>query len=98
MLERVPDPTHREGVRARLCAAGSMRSTRQEHQRLQRFASTTLRRLMTCSLTMTVAGCRAGYRRGPTREPGAQLSSSFFFNDTATPEIYTLSLHDALPI
>src|SRR5215208_5368204 len=23
---------------------------------------------------------------------------SFFFNDTATPEIYTLSLHDALPI
>src|SRR5438067_8984529 len=24
--------------------------------------------------------------------------SSFFFNDTPTPEIYTLSLHDALPI
>src|SRR5438094_8226995 len=24
--------------------------------------------------------------------------SSFFFNDPATPEIYTLSLHDALPI
>src|SRR5438445_9538081 len=24
--------------------------------------------------------------------------SSFFFNHTATPEIYTLSLHDALPI
>src|SRR5690348_18028727 len=24
--------------------------------------------------------------------------SVFFFNDTATPEIYTLSLHDALPI
>src|SRR5438105_6098229 len=23
---------------------------------------------------------------------------SFFFSDTATPEIYTLSLHDALPI
>src|SRR5689334_6928251 len=23
---------------------------------------------------------------------------SFFFNDAATPEIYTLSLHDALPI
>src|ERR1019366_3972213 len=23
---------------------------------------------------------------------------SFFFNDTGTPEIYTLSLHDALPI
>src|SRR5258708_14598935 len=25
-------------------------------------------------------------------------SSLFFFNDTATTEIYTLSLHDALPI
>ena len=24
--------------------------------------------------------------------------SCFFFNDTATTEIYTLSLHDALPI
>src|ERR1039458_3046967 len=49
--------------------------------------------------------------RGAAR-PGAQLSSTpsirfsyprrvsifFFFNDTATTEIYTLSLHDALPI
>src|SRR2546430_10136978 len=26
------------------------------------------------------------------------VSSCFFFNDTATTEIYTLSLHDALPI
>src|SRR5256885_9768075 len=26
------------------------------------------------------------------------ISSFFFFNDTATTEIYTLSLHDALPI
>src|SRR3990167_7520721 len=26
------------------------------------------------------------------------LKIEFFFNDTATPEIYTLSLHDALPI
>src|SRR5258708_18933918 len=28
----------------------------------------------------------------------AFYSSFFFFNDTATTEIYTLSLHDALPI
>src|SRR5216684_7793949 len=28
----------------------------------------------------------------------ASLSLFFFFNDTATTEIYTLSLHDALPI
>src|SRR3712207_7096936 len=27
-----------------------------------------------------------------------QLTECFFFNDTATTEIYTLSLHDALPI
>src|SRR2546430_13405969 len=30
--------------------------------------------------------------------PHLLLSSFFFFNDTATTEIYTLSLHDALPI
>src|SRR5262245_60692830 len=28
----------------------------------------------------------------------SQRSLSFFFNDTASTEIYTLSLHDALPI
>src|SRR5205807_9536913 len=28
----------------------------------------------------------------------SDFSSFFFFNDTATTEIYTLSLHDALPI
>src|SRR2546430_10460261 len=30
--------------------------------------------------------------------PLSQTSFFFFFNDTATTEIYTLSLHDALPI
>src|SRR5437773_3725913 len=30
--------------------------------------------------------------------PYTCASSFFFFNDTATTEIYTLSLHDALPI
>jgi len=29
---------------------------------------------------------------------GAEVRWFFFFNDTATTEIYTLSLHDALPI
>src|SRR5256885_8122275 len=32
------------------------------------------------------------------RESSVSGSSVFFFNDTATTEIYTLSLHDALPI
>src|SRR2546422_10522391 len=32
-----------------------------------------------------------------TPQPPAYISF-FFFNDTATTEIYTLSLHDALPI
>src|SRR5256885_17272409 len=41
---------------------------------------------------MTVLGClRAKDRRPP-------CFFFFFFNDTATTEIYTLSLHDALPI
>src|SRR6478735_11812593 len=30
--------------------------------------------------------------------PTSRSSFFFFFNDTATTEIYTLSLHDALPI
>src|SRR6202042_2236609 len=35
----------------------------------------------------------------PASSPWAQVSFLFFFfNDTATTEIYTLSLHDALPI
>src|SRR2546422_10569399 len=34
----------------------------------------------------------------PLLRPLSCLSSVFFFNDTATTEIYTLSLHDALPI
>src|SRR6202521_6436901 len=34
----------------------------------------------------------------PTPIISRPLSFFFFFNDTATTEIYTLSLHDALPI
>src|SRR5688572_33372930 len=36
------------------------------------------------------------YRSG--HETSSLISCIFFFNDTATAEIYTLSLHDALPI
>src|SRR5229473_1371512 len=40
--------------------------------------------------------CRTCLRRGPiSRATGGFI---FFFNDPATTEIYTLSLHDALPI
>src|ERR1044071_7816600 len=36
---------------------------------------------------------------GRSRRGSPQVSCNvFFFNDTATTEIYTLSLHDALPI
>src|ERR1039458_9037318 len=37
-------------------------------------------------------------RRWRRARPESFFSSLFFFNDTATTEIYTLSLHDALPI
>src|SRR6185295_19673499 len=44
----------------------------------------------------------AGSRRCPLTAGRGRCPSRrgllFFFNDTATPEIYTLSLHDALPI
>src|ERR1039458_1395695 len=43
------------------------------------------------------AAARASFlRRCPG--PSGRVLSFFFFNDTATTEIYTLSLHDALPI
>ena len=35
---------------------------------------------------------------GEAVESCCEDESDFFFNDTATTEIYTLSLHDALPI
>src|SRR5476649_1178385 len=38
----------------------------------------------------------SGSRPACSAWPGERVS--FFFNDTATTEIYTLSLHDALPI
>ena len=34
----------------------------------------------------------------PLSHGDLDASSTIFFNDTATTEIYTLSLHDALPI
>src|ERR1039458_9425980 len=42
----------------------------------------------------------SSWREGLVRRPeaGEGICGLFFFNDTATPEIYTLSLHDALPI
>src|SRR6202142_3388214 len=44
--------------------------------------------------------CEAGDRKSTRLNSSHQLISYavFFFNDTATTEIYTLSLHDALPI
>src|SRR4051794_41930309 len=41
---------------------------------------------------------RSGCRPCVTLVPMPSRISFFFFNDTATTEIYTLSLHDALPI
>src|SRR3989442_1139997 len=49
-------------------------------------------------LRKTVPQEHAG--RGYHPDPGSEVRRCllFFFNDTATTEIYTLSLHDALPI
>src|SRR6478672_555717 len=53
-----------------------------------------------CGARGTTAAC-ASCRRGGAASalPWTGISGScFFFNDTAPTEIYTLSLHDALPI
>src|SRR2546430_9485819 len=44
-------------------------------------------------LSLAAAQIKTGLRRGVIN-----IRFFFFFNDTATTEIYTLSLHDALPI
>src|SRR3954449_12455568 len=45
----------------------------------------------------TTGSCSAN-RRTPSASSLIRVLRFFFFNDTATTEIYTLSLHDALPI
>src|SRR5215213_4012736 len=52
---------------------------------------------------VTTAACRAvsaasSVRLAPAFRASLSFAFVFFFNDTATTEIYTLSLHDALPI
>src|SRR3989441_517307 len=49
----------------------------------------------TSSIPLTDAGSVTRTTNGTASNSG---TASFFFNDTATTEIYTLSLHDALPI
>src|SRR3990172_8402366 len=58
-------------------------------------------RIRTAILQVLVDMLDFGIDRKSTRlnsSHGYISYSLFFFNDTATPEIYTLSLHDALPI
>src|SRR5256885_7051087 len=47
---------------------------------------------------MNIAPCRCSFLILSVTLPCAAIFFFFFFNDTATTEIYTLSLHDALPI
>src|SRR5471032_3267065 len=51
---------------------------------------------------LTARACSCGnilwLNQVPNPSPKCYLQVFFFFNDTATTEIYTLSLHDALPI
>src|SRR5205814_9350138 len=49
-----------------------------------------------CSYAVLDATCACGSLRPPLRTLPPLFF--FFFHDTATTEIYTLSLHDALPI
>src|SRR5476649_2772699 len=46
-------------------------------------------------IVLVTSGSRAA---SFTRDAHAKYTFAFFFNDTATTESYTLSLHDALPI
>src|SRR2546430_1875893 len=66
----------------------------------QERASATHRRERDCRSLGGVDQSENGERLGRSVEDDSTRRDSpiFFFNDTATTEIYTLSLHDALPI
>src|SRR5258705_12955073 len=49
-------------------------------------------------MTPLFVGTPSGYLMPLATISSTTVSILFFFNDTATTEIYTLSLHDALPI
>src|SRR5260364_263562 len=52
-------------------------------------------RLFVCFAVFAIASSAA---RASASPKGVSVFVFFFFNDTASTEIYTLSLHDALPI
>src|SRR5215203_441759 len=50
------------------------------------------------TMQLTVVACGRGLTINPRKAHTTGRFVCFFFNETATTEIYTLSLHDALPI
>src|ERR1043165_8754636 len=51
-----------------------------------------------CARCSCSSSCRSEEHTSEPQSSGLISLAVFFFNDTATTEIYTLSLHDALPI
>ena len=47
---------------------------------------------------LVIGGIFAFNSMSKLEDPEIKVKQAMFFNDTATTEIYTLSLHDALPI
>src|ERR1051325_11198254 len=70
-------------------SAGDLRVAHRRHVRLQAGA---------CRLRQHVGQARSEEHTSELQSPYVISYAGFFFNDTATTEIYTLSLHDALPI
>src|SRR6266436_810049 len=97
-------PTPRRAGRRR-CPTGSARMCRSEEHtsELQSRLHLVCRLLLekknttTSSTTCTRVNSSSTLLRHP-ESCRTRVSTTFFFNDTATTEIYTLSLHDALPI
>src|SRR5712691_9591777 len=60
----------------------------------------TRRAALTGDIAATVAGdsLASSPARAAAPVAGRQVPGVFFFNDTATTKIYTLSLHDAFPV
>src|SRR5260370_918006 len=101
IIKNAPDPVFVSDLEGKILSANdavyellALLTDEVLHQSLSRFISPEETREFTAALREVIE--RVAIRN--VRLNPRSASWEFFFNDTATTEIYTLSLHDALPI
>src|SRR6185295_15829047 len=93
-------PASAAAARARIRSPGARRPRRRARSE-EHTSELQSRQYLVCRLLLEkkTRRCEPGLRaRHPQPHELGIVDADFFFNDAATTEIYTLSLHDALPI